>query len=162
MRFFIFVGLLVLIGCSVERKARKAFERGEYQNVINTLTSKKTADAGKANYLIAESYRLSNRIKLAEPFYAKAGGRGIDRDTVQFYYAQALKANQKYDEALKQLDELIKRTANEALRNRAQMEYNALTYLEKLREKPSYYRVKNLETVNTQYSEYNPVFLNNE
>jgi outer membrane protein OmpA-like peptidoglycan-associated protein len=156
------VWFFLLIACSTERKVQKSFLRGEYQHVIETLTSKKISDAGKANYLIAESYRLSNRIKHAEPYYAKAGGRGIDRDSVQFYYAQSLKANARYDEARKQLDELIKRTSNEALRNRAQMEYNGLAYLEKLREKPSYYRVKNLETLNSAQSEYNPVFLNNE
>ncbi|GIV37054.1 MAG: cell envelope biogenesis protein OmpA [Cyclobacteriaceae bacterium] len=162
MRFFTFLCLAVLAACSTERKVQKAFLRGEYQNVIEVLSTKKISDAGKANYLIAESYRLSNRIKQAEPFYAKAGGRSIDRDSVQFFYAQSLKANEKYDEARKQLDELIKRTANEALRNRAQLEYNGLAYLEKLRENPSYYRVKNLEALNSSYSEYNPVYLNNE
>ncbi len=162
MRLLTVLTLLMLMACSTERKAQKAFLRGEYQHVIETLSSKKISDAGKANYLIAESYRLSNRIKQAEPYYAKAGGRGIDRDSVQFFYAQSLKANAKYDEARKQLDELIKRTTNEALRNRAQLEYNGLAYLEKLREKPSYYRVKNLETLNSAQSEYNPVFLNNE
>jgi outer membrane protein OmpA-like peptidoglycan-associated protein len=162
MRFFIFLLLFALTACSTERKAQKAFLRGEYQHVIQALTAKKTSDPGKANYLIAESYRLSNRIKQAEPYYAKAGGRGINRDSVQFYYAQALKANEKYDEARRQLDELIKRTANDALRNRAQQEYNGLAYLEKLRQKPSYYRIKNLEALNTPFSEYNPVYLNNE
>ncbi|MCS6973059.1 MAG: OmpA family protein [Cyclobacteriaceae bacterium] len=162
MRPIALITLFLLAACSVERKAQKAFLRGEYQEVIEALSSKKISDAGKANYLIAESYRLSNRIKQAEPYYAKAGGRGVDRDSVQFFYAQSLKANAKYDDARKQLDELIKRTSNEALRNRAQLEYNGLAYLEKLREKPSYYRIKNLETLNTAQSEYNPVFLNNE
>jgi peptidoglycan-associated lipoprotein len=63
------------------------------------------SDQGKANYFIAESYRLTNRIKDAEAYYAQAGGAGIDKDSVTFYYAQALKANGKWDESRQQLDE---------------------------------------------------------
>lgn len=154
--------LVVLSSCSIERRATKAFSRGEYQHVIDMLRNKNIKDVVKANYLIAESYRLSNRIQLAEPYYAKARGRNIDRDSVQFFHAQSLKANARYDEARKELSDLIQRTANEALKKRASLEYDALTYLEKLREKPSYYRVKNLEAINTHHSEYNPVHLNNE
>jgi peptidoglycan-associated lipoprotein len=163
MRFFILVIIAGIVGsCSPEKKATKSFQRGEYQYAINVLKAAKPKDQAKANYFIAESYRLSNRLKEAEPYYAKAGGRGIDKDSVQFYYAQSLKANSKYDEARKQLEELIKRTSNEKLRDRANGEVNGLTYLEKLREKPSYYRVKNLDLLNTPFSEYNPVYLNNE
>jgi peptidoglycan-associated lipoprotein len=65
-------------------------------------------------------------------------------------------------EARNQLQELIKGSANTALKDRAQAEINGLAYIEKLEEKQSYYRVKNLELINTPSAEYNPVFLNNE
>src|SRR6188768_1524600 len=104
VRFVIIFILGVLtIACSTEKKATKAFQRGEYQNTINLYKKSNSRDAGKKNYFIAESYRLSNRLKEAEPFYEKAGGHGIDKDSVQFYYAQSLKANSKYDEAAKEL-----------------------------------------------------------
>src|SRR5690606_36280096 len=109
-----------------------------------------------------ESYRLSNRPKEAEAYYEKAGGKGIDADSVQFYYAQSLKANSKYADARQQLDELIKRSTNTPLKDRAKFEMDGLAYLEKLNETESYYRVKNLELINTPSSEYSPVFLNNE
>ena len=156
----IFAGLFV--GCSPEKKATKAFRRGEYQNTINLLKAAKLKDQSRANYFIAESYRLSNRLKESELYYAKAGGRGIDKDSIQFYYAQSLKANSKYDEARKQLEQLISRTSNDQLKYRANIELNGLAYLEKLREKPNFYRIKNLELLNTPQSEYNPVYLNNE
>src|SRR5688572_31051039 len=57
---------------------------------------------------------------------------------------------------------MIKSTTNTALKDRAQAEMNGLAYLEKLNEQKSYYRVKNLELINTPSSEYSPVFLNNE
>jgi outer membrane protein OmpA-like peptidoglycan-associated protein len=156
------VALLMASGCSVEKKAHKAFRNGHYNTAIGLYKKSNLREQGKANYFIAESYRLSNRIREAEPYYAKAGGRGIDKDSVQFYYALALEANGKYEEAEKQLEELIARTSNEKLHDRASGELAGVKYLETLRAKPSYYRIKNLETINTPASEYAPVFLNNE
>jgi len=152
----------MVVSCSTEQKATKAFRRGEYQNTIDLFKKSKPREPEKANYFVAESYRLSNRIKDAEEFYKKAGGRGIDKDSVQFYYAQSLKANAKYDEARKQLEELQSRTTNEKLKDRARAEIDGLAYLEKLRQNPSYYRVKNLDLLNSPASEYAPAYLNNE
>lgn len=156
----VFVAGLLVIGCSVEKKALKSFNRGEYQNTINLLKGSKAGNSGHANFLIAESYRLSNRAKEAEKYYEKA--KGFDKDSIQFYYSQALKANGKYEEAKKQLEELQARTTNEALKDRAAAELNGLAYLNSLRQKQSYYRVKNLELLNTPASEYSPAYLNNE
>jgi peptidoglycan-associated lipoprotein len=150
-----------LLSCSTEKKAMKAFRLGKYQDVIDLYEKSKPADA-KANYFIAESYRLSNRIKNAEPFYEKAGGRGIDKDSVQFFHAQSLKANAKYDAARKQLEDLSKNASEEKLRDRAKADLDGIDYIEKLQGKPSYYNVKNLDLVNSPSSEYSPVFLNNE
>jgi len=153
----------MLIGCSAEKKANKAFRLGKYQNSIELY--KKLAGSsnnGRANYYIAESYRLSNRIKEAEPYYAKAGGRTVDKDTLKFYYAQSLKANGKYAEAKSKLEELAQETTINGLKDRTRAELNGIDYLAKLGENPSYYKVKNLEMINTPSSEYSPVFLNNE
>jgi peptidoglycan-associated lipoprotein len=154
----------LLVGCGTEKKALKAYRLGKYQNSIDLYKKviAKNQNNGKANYFIAESYRLSNRPKEAEAFYARAGGKGIDKDSTQFYYAQSLKANGKYAEAKQQLEEMIKSTSNAPLKGRAEAEMNGLDYLVKLDERKSYYRVKNLELINTPSSEYSPVFLNNE
>lgn len=163
MRFVVFfAAALLFAGCSVEKKATKAFVRGEYQNAIDLFKKSKPKDQAKANYFVAESYRLSNRIKEAEQYYAKAGGAGVDKDSVKFYYAQSLKANTKYNEARAQLESLIQQTSNTKLKDRAEAELNGLEYLNNLRNKTSYYRVKNLELLNTPASEYAPVYLNNE
>ncbi len=164
LRFLLFVVPVFLISCGTEKKAMKAFNLGKYQNSIDLFKKSiaKNPNNGKANYFIAESYRLSNRPKEAEAYYSKAGGRGIDKDSIQFYFAQSLKANGKYEEARQQLNEIITSTSNTALKDRAQAEMNGLSYLEQLNERQSYYRVKNLELINTPSSEYSPVFLNNE
>lgn len=156
--------VLLVSACSTEKKAIKAFTQGKYQNSIDLFNKVLSGNPGnpRANYFVAESYRLSNRLQDAEAYYAKAGGRGIDKDSVQFFYAQSLKANSRYDQAEKVLQDLISSTDNEPLKDRASAEVKGLGYLSKLNEKENFYRVKNLESVNTPASEYSPVFLNNE
>ncbi len=164
VRFCSLVVLILLFSCSPEKKIQKKFRLGKYQTVINYYQDvlQKQPSNGKANYFVAESYRLSNRIKLAEHFYEKAGGAGIDKDSVHLYYSQALRANGKYDEARKQLEELRNNAAEEKMKDRASLELDGLDYLEKLAEKKNYYKIKNLEAVNTPLSEYAPVYLNSE
>src|SRR5687767_13074632 len=114
------IGFLVIVygllaGCSADKKATKAFRFGKYQTTIDIFKDqlKKDPDNARANYFIAESYRLSNRLKEAEPFYAKAGGRGVDKDSVKFYHAQSLEVNGKYDAARKVLQQVIAEAASE-------------------------------------------------
>ncbi|HEV8514967.1 MAG TPA: hypothetical protein VGQ59_16900, partial [Cyclobacteriaceae bacterium] len=96
---------LGVVSCSPEKKAQKAFKYAKYEKVIAHYRDvlAKQPNNPKANYFVAESYRLSNRIKDAEPFYAKAKGRGTKKDSVGLYYAKSLQANGKYDEAKKEL-----------------------------------------------------------
>ncbi len=163
MRYWSFIFIVVVsASCSVEKKAMKAFNRGEYQNAISLYQKTLSKNPGKANYFIAESYRLSNRIKESEIFYANAKGPGIDKDTVQFYYAQALKANGKYSEALALLNNLAENASSDKLKRLANAQVSGLQELESLKQKKSYYRVRNLEALNTPSAEYSPVFLNNE
>lgn len=167
MRLLFFTGVVVLCftACSTEKKASKAFKLGKYQTSIDLYKKilNGSPNNARANYFVGESFRLSNRLKESEPFYAKATNvRGADKDTVQFYYAQALKANAKYAEAKNVLEGIEKNPENEKFRNRVEAEIKALDYLASLKEKPSYYRVKNMELINTNGAEYSPVYLNNE
>lgn len=160
----VFVLGSVMNACSPEGKALKNFKYGKYEDVIayykNVLKSQ--PKNGKANYYIAESYRQSNRIKEAEPFYAKAGGQGVNHDSVLFFLAKAQQANGKYSEAKSTLEELQSTTEEAGLRDRAGRELRGLAELKDMNSKPSYYRIKNLEALNSNYSEYSPAYLNGE
>lgn len=158
------VVLISLLGCGPEKKVMKSFRFGKYQNVINHYKSvlNKDPNNSKANYYIAESYRLSNRIKEAEPYYAKAKGRDVNRDSVILYYSHSLKANGKYNEAKAQLEDLLLSTKNEDFKGRIQREIDGIDYINELEYKKSYYRVKALDAINTPLSEYSPAYLNGE
>jgi len=110
------VGFL-LGACSAEKKANKAFTLGKYETVISYYKDviKKQPGNGVANYYVAESYRQSNRIQESEPYYAKAGGKGINPDSAKLYYAKALQANAKYTEAREVLQSLASNTKDEEL-----------------------------------------------
>jgi peptidoglycan-associated lipoprotein len=165
VRSIIVLSIVFLIAsCSPEKKAMKSFRYGKYESVISYYKGvlRKQPANGKASYYIAESYRLSNRIKEAEPFYAKAGGSGINADSVKLFYSKSLQANSKYDEARAVLESLESGTNDEKIKDRAQKEIEGLNYLGELSEKKSYYKVKNLEAINTPFTEYNPVYSNNE
>jgi outer membrane protein OmpA-like peptidoglycan-associated protein len=153
-----------MAACSAEKKANKAFRLGKYQSTIDMYKKKLASNPndGKANYFIAESYRLSNRIKESEPYYAKAGGRGLNSDSIKFFLSEAQKANRKYDEARKTLEELAVNATDEKFKDRIEAHLDGIKYLEELNEKQSYYKVKNLELLNTPSAEFSPVFLNNE
>lgn len=163
---YIFAAIVVVLiaSCSADKKASKAFRLGKYQTTIDFYKKKLTADPndGRANYFIAESYRLSNRIKESEPFYTKAGGKGLPNDSIKFFLAEAQKANGKYDEARKTLEALSAGATDEKFKDRIQAQVDGIDYLEKLNQRQSYYKVKNLELINTPAAEYSPVYLNNE
>jgi peptidoglycan-associated lipoprotein len=161
---FVVITLVLLGACSAEKKAIKAFRLGKYQTAIDIYKDKlaKDPDDGRANFFVAESYRLSNRLKESEQYYAKAGGRGVDADSAKFYYGQSLQANGKYDAARKVWEQVAAGAVSEKLKGRAESEIAGLDYLDKINQKPSYYRVKNLELINSAASEYSPVHLNDE
>lgn len=155
---------LTFYACSPEKKALKNFKYGNFEQTLGYYKGVigKQPNNGKANFYVAESYRQSNRIKEAVNYYEKAGGKGIDKDSVQFYYAKALEANGKYDEASKVLEDLSTSTNNEKLHDLASKEIKSLAGLSKLADKKNYYRIKNLEVLNSNFSEYSPAYLNGE
>lgn len=161
----LFILIFWMFSCSPEKKAQKDFKYGKYEKTIKYYRGvlNKQPNNPKANYFVGESYRLSNRIKEAEPFYAKAKGRGSKKDSTSLYYAKALQANGKYDEAKKELEELASSaTENEKLKDRAKKEIQGLEYLSSIDGKKNYYTVKNLEAINTPFADWGPAYSNSE
>lgn len=161
---WVILSAVMLMQCSPEKKMAKAFKGGEYQRVIKYYLDKvaQQPNNARANYMVAESYRLSNRIKEAELFYGRANGKGIDDDTVKFYHAQAMKAAGNYEGARAKLEDLKATSENEKMKVLAQKTLDGLSYLNKIEELPSYYKVKNLEKINTPFAEFAPVHQNGE
>ena len=151
---------LCFASCKISKKAKKKFEKGEYQKSILKYESilKKHPNDAKANFYLAESYRLSNRAPQAIPYYQKAIDNKLDNDSLRFFYAYALKTNGKYSQATEQLELLVSSISNELYLKRASEEIENLIYLEELKNKKNFYQVKNMEKINTPFAEYSPIY----
>lgn len=155
---------LMVASCSINKKANKAFELGRFQNTIdmyNKVLEKNPNDA-EANFYVADSYRQSNRMFESAPYYERAILNGVKNDSIQLYYAFALKSRGQYDQAKQQLEQYLKTVTDEKLSARASEEFDNLNHLEELKEKKNYFKVKNLKAINSPAAEYAPVYSDGE
>ncbi len=161
---FILAVTFLVASCSVNKKANKEFSLGRFQNTIDMYSKilEKNPDDAEANFFIAESYRQSNRFFESAPYYEKAMLNGMENDSIKLNYAFALKSRGEYDKARVQLDEYLQEVEDEDLQARANEEFESLNYLEELKKKKNYFRVKNLKAVNTPAPEYAPIYNDGE
>ena len=163
-KIFVITLTVIVAACSVSKKANKEFSLGRFQNTIDMYSKilEKTPDDAEANFFVAESYRQSNRMFEAAPYYEKAIVNGMENDSIQLFYAFALKSRGQYAQARAQLDEYLKKTDDEKWVARANEEFDNLNHLDEIRAKKNYFRVKNLSAVNTPSAEYSPVYNDGE
>ncbi len=155
---------LFVTACGIEKKASKSFNLGQYQSSIDLYGQilEKEPQNGAANFYVAESYRLSNRIADAKPYYQKALEQGVKNDSIRMNYAFSLKANQEYEKAREEMNTYIAGAENEHYKARAEEELSHLQNIDVIRSKESYYRVKALDEINSPAAEYSPVYNNGE
>ena len=141
-------------------KLKKSFENGEYNQAINEYKDELEDDENSptANYYIAESYRLSNRIYLAAPYYQKTIALGFNDEALELHYAKSLKANGQYTEAKSTLQSFLESGTNETLLTRAEKELKNLEKLDSLQLVVKQIKVQNASAINTENAEYSPYF----
>ncbi len=165
---YLLIILFLLPGCNmnnkIAKKGNKKFDRGEYQIAIENYHKalNKGKNSGEINFKIGESYRLSNRLKQALPYYQSAINNGYTEDHAYFYLAHALKANEKYSEAKKIFDQLSVNASDDLVKDQSIAEEKNLAVLENIMNTKNYYRVKNLNEINTSGAEYSPVYQDGE
>ncbi|GAB4249738.1 MAG: OmpA family protein [Ekhidna sp.] len=133
----------------------------EFDAVISKLGGSPEKNSAEENIMVGDAYRKSNRLVESLPYYQAALKEGTPEESVNVYVAQALKAEQRYEEAKQVLNNYLPRARNEEVKRWAEKELQNLAKVDKLKDESSYYRVKNLEDINTPQTEYSPVFSNN-
>lgn len=159
-----FVGLLAcLTACnstqSLFKQAVREFDNGEYDLAIKDLRTVAATpyEPGRTNYLLAESYRMSNRFVLASSYYQKALDNGVTIPEAPFNYAFALKAEGKYSEAIAQLEKYVNSNpTNKVSLEKANRELYTLKSIDVIQQKKTFYKIKNLEKLNTPGAEFSP------
>lgn len=159
-KLLLFLIPVVLLSCSTEKKAQKAYEHGKYQEVIDRYSKlAKKEPANPENYFyIAKSYLLSNRPQQSVPYYEEAIEKGMRADSILLAYSYALKTVRNYEESRKQLEQITNKSNDDEILALANDALRDLNRLENLKEKQSYFRIKNLEEINSDAAEYSPVY----
>ncbi len=168
----LFLSLLFvfLLGCNsvqqLYKKGTKEILAGHYQPAIELLTKAKKKNAAfkpaEVNGSIASAYRVSNRLKQAEPFYKDAIAAGAKDDSIKFYYAYALKANGKYKESLAAFEDYMKTAKNLRYRSLSKREIQNLPEIEKISSQKTFYEIQNVQALNTTAAEFSPVLREDE
>lgn len=164
---FLIVVTGVLSGCNYDaklfKKAKQNFERGEYEWTIREVKplAQRYYRAAETNYFVAESYRLSNRIQYATPFYLIAKEKGHEDKNINLHLAYAAKANGKYADTRKYLKEFIESKPSRELVVKAEIELENLPAVEEYSKKPSPVKIQGL-VGNTNQAEFGPIKMGDE
>lgn len=137
-------------------KGDKFYDRREYRKAISFYkkASRQSDAREEALIRLGNTYKTLNDYPNAELAYRQA--IEVDNDVpseVYYNYAQVLKVNNKYEEAAQQYKNYLKLAPND------QHAKNALKFCLEVQyylTKPREYTVKNVETVNTELSEFCP------
>ena len=145
-------------------KGKAQYTQAEYQFAIENFQQALSygTPAGEANFLIAESYRRSNRIHESEKYYQKAVEEKVPDEDAYFYYAFALKSNGNYEGAASQFQNYIKVGTNFDFINRSKNELQNIKVLSEIANKKSLFKITNIADLNTDAAEYSPFVFDNE
>ncbi len=137
-------------------QADLAFSKGDYYDAAILYKKAYTKEKNKVKkseiiYKVAESYRLTNDFKNQEVWYLKAIKAKYKEPLAILYYADALKYNGKYDEAIVQYTNYQKAASSDP---RAETGILSCQEAQKWKDKPTRYRVENVAPVNTKYGDF--------
>ncbi|MDA3890059.1 MAG: OmpA family protein [Salinivirgaceae bacterium] len=144
----------------VTSKADKAFESGRFYEAIDLYKysyakAKNKEQKAEITFMTAECYRMIQDFRHAEVWYKKAIRKRYPNPIATLYYADALRANGEYQEALVEYNnfkELVpddERAIKGAESCRISLEWM---------ENPTRYKIENMRYFNSRQSDYGPAF----
>lgn len=145
------------------QEADDAFKLEQYNVSIDlykkayTKVKQNRAEKNRILFQIAEAYRMMNNTKNSEIAYKRVIKTNYFKQEpkVYLYLADALRANQKYDEALENYQNYLKLVPGD------QKALNGVESCKKVNEwlsKPTRYEVTNMKRWNTRDNEWSPMF----
>ncbi|MEY4609840.1 MAG: hypothetical protein RL246_159 [Bacteroidota bacterium] len=158
---------IILAAChsdkSISKQAQKHFEKGEYELAIRELSilKNKGIEIEQTNFLLGESYRLSNRITQSLPFYQVAKSKGFTDKLLPFHMAMAAKSIGNYELTKLYLTEFLSSKPNRAMQIKSEIELENLSEIPKLLSKNSPVTLIPLQG-NTPQTEFDAKKIGNE
>lgn len=157
--YYLILITILSAGCtSLQQKGINQFSSGEYQVAISTFSQvlEKEPENPEANFYVAESYRLSNRIEKSAPYYEKLL---MDEETFENYYYKglSLKNQGKYEEAEEAFKASKAFTMDDLLIVKADKEIKAINTLESIEPLWPNHKLENYELLNSPGLDYSPI-----
>lgn len=149
----------------VVAKANEAFDAGEYFNAIplyrNAYSKISEDETLKAQIAFRIGYccRRISKYDHADLWFGKAVELRYADPVVHLYYAEALLAHEKYDEAEEQFLKYKKLVPND---ERIDAGLRSCRLAKQWTKKPTRYKLVNLAYINSEYSDFCPVIGNEE
>jgi peptidoglycan-associated lipoprotein len=170
MRRISFLIILLIIITFQESQAQKrkterayaAFNAGEYYNAIDEFKDaySKTKKADKTSrteivFMIGECYRLTNDPKNAETWYKLAVKSSYPRPEAEFWLAESLKKNGRYQNAIDELKKYKQVAPSDA---KADQEIRACELAQEWLRNPEAYKIDELKDINSKESDFSPAY----
>ncbi len=145
--------------------ADKLFDKQQYFAAIDkykkaySKVKRNKEEKHRITYQLAECYRLTENYKRAEITYRRLLRYGWDKRNpeILLHYADALKIDGKYDDAIAQYNAYAERVPDDP-RGRLGAESTAL--VQKWIENPSKYKVTDVKKINSREADFAPAFAN--
>ena len=168
-RYNFYYSLLFLFLFSCSKTAQKYFKKGsiayqkkEYGLAIKQLTKAKEKGIKKEdlNFMLGESYRLSNQINQSTPYYKALLDSKEYHDRSLYWYASSLKANGEYARSESNYEKYIKTGTDRDRVLQAKREYRKLVNLGKIERIPRNWVIEKVEGINSTGPDYGIAYHN--
>jgi outer membrane protein OmpA-like peptidoglycan-associated protein/tetratricopeptide (TPR) repeat protein len=156
---YLVLTVLLISSCtSLYQKGQNQFQEGDYQLAISSFSKilEEDPENKDANFYVAESYRLTNRIEQSKPYYEKVA---LEEETFDTYFrlGQSLKSQGQYEEAKEAYSKAKNLTLDDNYLKVLNREIDNLNKLEEIEDYFPFMEVENYKLLNTPLAEYSPV-----
>ncbi|MGM0530640.1 MAG: OmpA family protein [Bacteroidota bacterium] len=139
-------------------EAEETYEAGQfyeavdmYREAFDKIPGKEIKD--EITFKIAECYRKTSQPKKAELWYSKTIKREYDNPRIYLYYANALKTNEKFDEAIENYEEYQELNPDDP---QGEMGVESCSLAKKWKENPSGYKIAEQKFLNSVERDFCP------
>lgn len=164
--FILCVAILLSVAFRAEAQKRKAgrayefFASGEYYEAIDHFKnaySKSKDKELKAEmvFMVAECYRLTNDPRNAELWYRRAVKSAYSKPEAQYWLADALKKNGRYQQAIDEFRKYKQIVPGDA---RADQQIRACELAQEWLRNPEAYRVDEIKDINSKDDDFSPAY----
>ncbi len=162
----IIVIILILQVYTVSAQKRKAnraydfFKSGEYYEAIDQFKNaySRTKDKelkAEMVFMVAECYRLTNDPRNAELWYKRSVRSAYSKPEAQYWLADALKKNGRYDQAIDEFKKYKQLVPSDA---RADQQIRACELALEWLRNPEAYTVEELKDINSKDADFSPAY----